>query len=63
MAEIKLSALGCDLTDRVGDKATLERHLQAWRHRRNAAAIKVNWQFTTGDARIKLRQLYPIIEG
>jgi len=38
MAEIELSALGRDLPDRVGDRATLERHVQAWRHRRNAAA-------------------------
>ena len=62
MAEIELSALGRDLPDRVGDRATLERHVQTWQHRRNAAAITAEWQFTTKDARIKLRKLYPTTE-
>ena len=62
MAEIELSALSRDLPDRVGDRATLERYVQAWRHRRNAAAITADWQFTTTDARIKLRKLYPTME-
>ena len=63
MAEIELSALGRDLPDRVGDRATLERHVQAWQHRRNAAATTADWQFTTKDARINLRKLYPTMEG
>src|SRR4051812_40432422 len=63
MAEIELSALGRDLPDRVGDRATLERHVHAWQHRRNAAAPNADWQFPTKDARIKLRKLYPIMEG
>src|SRR4051794_693951 len=62
MAEIELSALGRDLPDRVVDRATLERHVQAWQHRRNAAALKADWQFTTTDARIKLRKLYPVMD-
>jgi len=62
MAEIELSALGRDLPDRVGDRATLERHVHAWRHRRNTAVIRADWQFTTTDARIKLRKLYPTME-
>ena len=62
MAEIELSALGRDLPDRVGDRATLERHVQAWQRRRNAAAAKADWRFTTEDARIKLRKLYPTME-
>jgi hypothetical protein len=62
MAEIELSALGRDLPDRVGNRATLERHVQAWQHRRNAAATKAEWQFTTQDARIKLRKLYPTMQ-
>jgi hypothetical protein len=49
--------------DRVEDKATLERHVEAWRRRRNTAATKADRQFTTGDARIKLRKLYPTTEG
>jgi hypothetical protein len=62
MAEIELSALGRDLPDRVGDRATLERHLHAWRHRRNTSATRADWQFTTQDARIKLRKLYPTMD-
>src|ERR1051325_8873307 len=62
MAEIELSALGRDLPDRVGDKAALESHVQAWQHRRNTAATRADWQFTTKDARIKLRKLYPTME-
>ena len=62
MAEIEPSALGRDLPDRVGDRATLERHVQAWQHRRNAAATRADWQFTTKDARIKLRKLYPTMD-
>jgi DDE superfamily endonuclease len=63
MAEIELGALGRDLPDRVGDRATLERHVAAWQRRRNAVATKADWQFTTADARIKLRKLYPTVEG
>ena len=62
MAEIELSALGRDLPDRVGDRATLERHVQAWQHRRNTAVISADWQFTTKDTRIKLRKFYPTME-
>lgn len=63
MAEIEFSVLGRDLPDRVDDRATLERHIEAWQRRRNAAATKADWQFTTQDARIKLRKLYPAREG
>lgn len=63
MAEIELSALSRDLPDRVGDRATLERRVQAWQHRRNADAVTADWQFTTPDARIKLRKLYPTMQG
>jgi hypothetical protein len=63
MAEIELSALGRDLPYRVGDRATLERHVRTWQHRRNTAAIRADWQFTPKDARIKLRKPYPTMEG
>ena len=63
MAEIELSALGRDLPDRIEDRAMLERRVAAWQRRRNAAAIEAEWQFTTADARIKLRKLYPTVEG
>ncbi len=62
MAEIELSALSRDLPDRIGDRATLERHVAAWQRRRNAASITTDWQFTTADARIKLRRLYPTMQ-
>lgn len=62
VAEIELSAMARDLPDRVGDRLTLERHVSAWETRRNNARVKANWQFTTDDARIKLRKLYPTVD-
>ncbi|MGX2040442.1 IS630 family transposase [Methylocaldum sp. MU1018] len=63
MAEIELSALARDLPERVGERADLVRHVAAWTQRRNQVQVTANWQFTTADARIKLRKLYPTIEG
>jgi len=63
MAEIEFSVLGRNLPQRVGDKAALERQVAAWEQRRNTAQVKANWQFTSADARIKLRKLYPSLEG
>lgn len=63
MAEIELSALARDLPERVGKRADLVRHIAAWTQRRNQAQVKANWQFTTADARIKLRKLYPTFDG
>jgi hypothetical protein len=63
MAEIELSALNRDLPDRVGERETLERHVTAWQRRRNAARTKAEWRFTTADARITLRKLYPTTNG
>lgn len=63
MAEIELSVLNRSLPHRMGDRATLERHAAAWEQHRNAVQVKANWQFTTADARIKLRKLYPSLEG
>ncbi len=63
MAEIELSVLSQHpLNQRIGDQAELERQVQAWQQRRNQKAVKVDWQFTTEDARIKLKHLYPSIE-
>ena len=59
MAEIELSVFRRDLPERLASKATLERHAAAWQRRRNTAAAKADWRFTTADARIKLRKLYP----
>jgi len=63
MAEIELSALVRQCLDRrIPDKETLIREVKAWQDQRNAEVVKVHWQFTTADARIKLRSLYPKIE-
>jgi hypothetical protein len=63
MAEIELSVLGRDLPPRIGNRAALEQQVAAWERRRNEAHIHANWQFTTADARIKLRQLYPSLQS
>jgi hypothetical protein len=59
MAEIELSALARDLPDRVGNYNSLSQHVAAWESRRNRGHVKARWQFTTANARIKLRKLYP----
>lgn len=60
VAEVELSVLSDQcLRRRIGDADTLDVELAAWEGRRNAEASKVTWQFTTADARIKLRRLYP----
>jgi hypothetical protein len=60
MAEIELSALGRQcLSRRIARADTLARHVASWQEQRNAAAPQITWQFTTQDARIKLRSLYP----
>lgn len=61
MAEIEFSALGRDLPERVADRSAMERRLAAWQQRRNSAAVKADWHFTTANARIKLRKLYPSV--
>lgn len=63
MAEIELSVLSRQCLDRrVPDTATLIREVQAWDVQRNAAGGSINWRFTTADARIKLKKLYPSID-
>ena len=60
MAEIELSVLHRQCLDRrLEDAASVERETAAWESERNAAHVRVNWQFTTADARVKLRRLYP----
>ena len=60
MAEIELSVLvrQC-LKRRLADTDAVERETTAWQARRNASSAKVDWRFTTADARIKLKKLYP----
>lgn len=63
MAEIELSILSRQCLDRrIADQATLRAEVEAWQQRRDAQPGKVDWQFTTDDARVKLRHLYPSIK-
>jgi hypothetical protein len=64
MAELDLSVLQRQcLRQRLADRAAMERAVTAWTERRNATAKRIDWQFTTTDARIKLRRLYPAYEA
>jgi hypothetical protein len=59
-AEIELSVLARQcLSRRIAHQDTLKRQIEGWEERRNAARPQIKWQFTTQDARIKLRSLYP----
>jgi hypothetical protein len=62
MAEIEIGVL-CEqcLDDRIPDDETLDREIAAWEKARNEQGATVNWQFTSIDARNKLKRLYPII--
>ena len=61
MAEIELSVLGRQCLDRrIAEKATLVREVAEWEKARNAAGSRIDWRFTTADARIKLKRLYPV---
>lgn len=63
MAEIELGVLrGQCLHRRIPDIALLTVQVAAWEQWRNTAHTKVNWRFTTADARIKLKHLYPVID-
>jgi transposase len=63
MAETELSIVTKQCLDRrIPDVTTLRREITAWERLRNKAKSKINWQFTTHDARIKLRKLYPSIQ-
>jgi hypothetical protein len=60
IAEIELSVLSRQCLDaRIATAAELQSELQAWEHDRNANHCIVRWRFTTADARIRLRRLYP----
>ena len=62
MAEIELSVLDRQCLDRrIPDKATLVAQTLAWELPRNADGATVDWRFTTDDARIKLKKLYPSV--
>jgi hypothetical protein len=62
MAEIKLSVLAKQCLDRrISSQDVLAEEVAAWEKRRNDLKAKIDWQFTTEDARIKLKRLYPTI--
>ncbi len=63
IAEIEFRVLSVQCLDRrIADKAELKREVKAWEDRRNESTVGVDWQFTTADARIKLKRLYPVIQ-
>ncbi len=63
MAETELSVLTKQCLDRrIADQATLTSEIAAWETQRNQAETKIDWQFTTTDARTKLKRLYPSIQ-
>jgi DDE superfamily endonuclease len=63
MAETELSVLSTQCLDRrIGEKDELRVEVAAWEQRRNTAKCRVDWQFTTADARVKLKRLYPSIQ-
>jgi DDE superfamily endonuclease len=64
MAEIELSVLQRQCLDRrLGDRVTMEREVAAWVAARNATTTAIDWRFTTEDARIKLKRLYPVVHA
>jgi len=61
MAEIEIGVLKRQCLDRrIYDAATLRSEVAAWQEHRNTTDQLIDWQFTTADARTKLRQLYPV---
>jgi len=64
MAEIELSILARQcLEGRIADRQTVASEASAWEAERNARQMTVDWRFTTADARIKLKRLYPSISS
>ena len=63
MAETELAVLAKQCLDRrIPSQDILEHQTRAWQDQRNREAIQVDWRFTTEDARIKLKSLYPSIQ-
>lgn len=61
MAESELGVLSTQCLDRrIPDKQTLTSEIAAWEADRNKHHAKADWQFTTADARVKLKRLYPL---
>ena len=64
MAEIEIGVLARQCLDRrIPDQEVLRREVNAWQDQRNRDMVRVDWRFTTDDARIKLKSLYPAIQN
>ena len=62
-AETELGILSRQCLDRrLPDRPTLTTEVAAWERSRNDAECRIDWQFTTADARVKLKRLYPVIQ-
>jgi hypothetical protein len=60
MAEIELGVMARQcLGDRIADKQMLDERVRAWADARNRARRRADWHFTTADARVRLKRLYP----
>ena len=63
MAEIEIGVLAQQCLDRrIPDQDVLRREVGAWQGQRNQDRVRVDWRFTTADARIKLKSLYPSLQ-
>lgn len=63
VAECELSVLARQcLSRRLPDIDMLIREVTAWEHKRNQAQVTIDWRFTTADARIKFKRLYPVLK-
>ena len=63
LAESELGVLASQCLDRrIADKQILAREVAAWQDHRNKRHAKADWQFTTANARVKLKRLYPQFE-
>ncbi len=64
MAELELSVMARQcLRQRLPTQAAMHKAVTAWAERRNAAIQTIDWHFTTDDARVKLRRLYPAFDA
>lgn len=64
VAEIEQSVLASQAVGRrIPTASAMRRRVTAWAERRDASEASMDWQFTTEDARIKLKHLYPVIEA
>ena len=64
MAEIEIGVLARQCLDRrIPDQEVLRREVDAWQDQRSRDMVRVDWRFTTNDARIKLKSLYPAIQN